>query len=249
MIRVLVIAAIVVVSAGAGAWLVVDAQHGTTHQAGRAATLAEVAARVNPPEVDRYPAVVARITSGEFSTEASGKSLAGLIAAAEVRGESITEREARDQLIAAGLLQLAVKKRGLEASEEEAAGLYREVAACLAGVAEPGAPCSGPPPPDMAEIGEYILANSTEAQLIEAYRSGLGLGRLRAEILKNLTPEERANPTTVDERYAAFIEQERRSAAVVEVFGEDGDFGCTEDGDETPCPSDILATLGQGRAP
>ena len=238
------VAMVAVAAGGFGLWVAVDAQRGGGENGGREGTVADIAAWMNPPNVDRYPAIVARLTSGGFSTDVTAGSVAALIESAKVKGEPVSEREARDEAIAGAVMRLAVEKRGLLPSEQEAADVYREQTACLDGrtTAPNGALCA-PLSPEDVEIRDYIEANSTEAEQIEGYRRGMGLGRLRSEILKDLTPEERLNRAARDARYNAFVEQEKKSITIIEVVGEKGDRECTEDGQAAPCPADILAEL------
>jgi hypothetical protein len=190
---------------------------------------------------------VARLTSGELSVDVSGKALAAVMNRAEMEGRPISEREARDGLIDTAVLDLAVQKRGLEATEERARELYEASIACLRGTptAVPGMSCSGPPrlpPPEIRAIGDYILANSTEEEQIKLYQKAIGLSRLQSEILKGLTDEERNNPDIVDQMYKDFARKEKASVVVTEVdFGADGGIECSQGGLEVACPPDILA--------
>jgi hypothetical protein len=245
---VLVIASLAVFTVmGFGAYLAVDAQQGGTRQEGREATLADIKEWQNPPGADKYPPIVARLTSGEFSVDVSGEALAAVMNRAEKEGRPISERQARDGLTDTAVLDLAVQKRGLEGTEQRARELYETSIACLRGTptAVPGMSCSSPPrlpPPEIQAIGDYILANSTEEEMIKLYQKAVGLGRLRSEIVRDLTDEELTDPEVLNQMYKDFAQKEKASVVVIEIdFRTDGRIECSRSGLDAECPSDILA--------
>jgi hypothetical protein len=242
---VLVIAGLAILTAiGFGTYLAVDAQQGGSGQEARELTLAHVREWQNPPGAEKYPPIVARVTSGEFSVDRTGKALARVFLKAENEGRPISEREARDELIDGAVFDLAVQKRGLEATEERARELYEASIACLSGTptAVAGMSCSSPPPPEIQAIADYILASSTEEELVKLYQKAIGAGRLRSEILADLTLEERNNADIVDQMHNDFLQGEKASVVVIEVdFGTDGRIECSQSGLEVACPPDILA--------
>ena len=247
--RRILIAAVLVVLGGAavGTYLAVDAQQGGDRQEGGEITLAHVREWLSPSGAEKYPGIVARVTSGEFSVDMTGEALARVFIKAEKEGRPITESEARDELIDGAAFDLAVQKRGLEATEERAREVYEAAVACLSGTptAVAGMRCGNPPPPEILAVGDYILAISTEEELIKLYQKAIGAGRLQSQILEDLTFEERNNPDLVNQMLQDFLQAERASILVIEVdFGSDGSIEFTEDGLKVECPPDILALTG-----
>jgi hypothetical protein len=242
---VLALASLAILTAvGFGTYLAVEAQQDEPGQEGREATVADIEQWQNPPGAEKYPPIVARVTSGEFSVDRTGKALARVFLKAENEGRAISESEARDELIDGAVFELAVQKRGLEATEERARELYEASIACLRGTptAVAGMSCSEPPPPEIQAIGDYILANSTEEELLKLYQKAIGAGRLQSQILAHLTFEERNNPDIVDQVLDDFLQGEKASVVVIEVdFGTDGTIECSQSGLQVACPPDILA--------
>lgn len=227
-----------------GTYFAVEAQQDEPGQEGKEATVANIEQWLNPPGADKYPPIVARVISGEFSVDMTGKALARAINKAQEEGRPISEREARDELVDGAVFDLAVQKRGLEATEERARELYEAALACLSGTptAVAGMSCSSPPPPEIQAIGDYVLANSTEEELIQAYQKAIGLGRLRSEVLKGLTAQELNNPEIVNQAYSDFVQKEKESIVVIDIdFGADGETVCSEGDVRVTCPPDILA--------
>ena len=242
---VLAVASLAILTAIAfGTYLAVEAQQDEPGAEGKEATVADIEQWQNPPGAEKYPPIVTRVTSGEFSVDRTGKALARVFLKAENEGRAISEREARDELIDGAVFELAVQKRGLEASEERASELYEAALACLSGTptAVAGMSCTNPPPPEIEAIGDYILTNSTEEELIKLYQKAIGAGRLQSEILGDLTFEERTNPDIVDQMHKDFLQGERASVVVTEIdFRTDGTIECSQSGLQVACPADILA--------
>lgn len=156
----------------------------------------------NPPGLENFPPIVARIQAGAWEEEVSGHLLASTIAwEQELNGITRSLQEVVDTLLMEAAFYFAAKRRGLEPSEQEAAAAIDHHLEAARNSPDPG----------VRAYQQWLEENVPYEEMIALWQRTKAKSNLMGQLLSGLTYEEQVDSVKVNEILVAFAQEELKA--------------------------------------